>query len=76
MSDSKVKDFLQSIKNEPVKMFRIYDGSNRVQTQYEAITHAKDGDPCMRSDYVYDGASARVVQMKETVDLWDSAWDF
>lgn len=71
--DSKVKDFLQSIRNEPVKMYRSYDGSNRVQYQYEAITHAKDGDPCMRSEYVYDGVSTRVVKMKETIDVWVTA---
>lgn len=71
--DTKVKDFLTSIKNEPLKMYRTYDGSNRVEYQYEAITHAKDNDPCMVTQYVYDGLSTRVVKMKETIGTWVSA---
>lgn len=73
MADSKVKDFLLAIRNEPVKMYRVYDGSNRVEYQYEAITHAKNGDPCMVTQYVYDGASTRVVKMQETIETWVSA---
>lgn len=71
--DSRVRDFLLAIRNEPVKMYKAYDGSNRVQYQYEAVTHAEDGDPCMRTEYVYDGSSTRVVKMKETIDTWVSA---
>lgn len=71
--DSKVKDFLQAIKNEPLKLYRTYDGNNRVEFQYEAITHAEDGDPCMVTQYVYDGLSTRVVKMQETIGTWVSA---
>lgn len=73
MAETTVRDFLLAIRNEPLKLFRVYDGSNRVQYQYEAITHAVDGDPCMRTEYVYDGVSTRLLKMKETIDVWVSA---
>lgn len=71
--DVKVKEFLSAIRNEAVKMYRTYDGSNRPEFQYEAITHAGDGAPCMVTQYVYDGASSRVIKMKETIGTWVSA---
>jgi len=74
--DRKVKEFIQAIRNEPVKMFRVYDGGNRLITQYEAVTHAQDGDPCMRSDYSYVGPTDfKVEKMKESVDVWSSAYE-
>ena len=72
----KVKDFIQAIRNEPVKMFRVYDGGGRLITQYEAVTHAQNGDPCMRSDYSYtDASSFKVEKMKETIDLWSASYE-
>lgn len=73
LADQKVRDFITAIRNEPLKMYRAYDVSNRVQYQYEAVTHAKDGDPCMRTEYVYDGISTRVLKMKEIIDTWVAA---
>lgn len=73
MSDVKVADFLKSIKNEPLKLYRVYDVNNRVQYQYETITHMEDGGPCMRTEYEYDGTSSRVIKMKETIDTWVAA---
>ena len=48
-NDTNVRDFLTAIKNEPLKLFRVYDITNRVSSQYEAVTHAKNGDPCMKA---------------------------
>lgn len=70
-----VREFLTTIRQEPVKMIRVYDAGNRLITQYEAVTHAQDGDPCMRTDYTYDGSSSRVLKLKETVDTWLAAYD-
>lgn len=73
MSEIKVSDFLKSIKSEPLKLYRVFDGLNRVQYQYETITHMENNGPCMRTEYVYDGTSSRVVKMKETIDTWVTA---
>ena len=70
-----VRDFIANIRNEPVKVFRVYNSSNQLITQYEAVTHAKDGDSCMKTRYDYDGTSARVVHMKESVDTWLNAYE-
>lgn len=65
-----VREFLQAIRNEPLKMYRLYDGSNRVSMQYETLTHISVGGPCMKTEYVYDGASNRILKMEETIDTW------
>lgn len=70
-----VRDYLRSIMHEAMKMYRTYDGTNRLQYQYEAPTPALHGDPCMRTEYVYDGTSTRVIKLKETIQTWDSSWD-
>ncbi len=72
-SNEPVRAQLTSVLKEPMKMFRVYDGSNRVQYQYECVANTVDQGPCMRTEYVYDGASTRVVKFLETEDVWDSA---
>lgn len=70
-----VRDFLANIRNEPVKVFRVYNTNNQLITQYEAVTHAKDSDPCMKTQYDYDGTSARVIHLKESLDTWLIAYE-
>jgi len=70
--DNNVKSFLQAIRHEAVKLYREYDASNRVSFQYEALHTAEDGDPCMVTEYQYDGLSNRVTKMREYVGVWDS----
>ena len=70
-----VREFLTAIRQEPVKMFRVYDGSNRLSIQYEAVTHAVNGEPCMKTEYIYDATSSRVLKSKESVDVWSSTYD-
>lgn len=74
-SDLNVRDFLTAIRNEPLKLFRVYDITNRVSIQYEAVTHAKNNDPCMKTVYQYDGTSNRVVKCRESLDTWLTAYD-
>jgi hypothetical protein len=58
---------------EAVKQYIVYDVSNRMTTVYVARTDAGDGDPCLRTDYTYAGASNRIIKMKESLDTWVSA---
>lgn len=74
--DQKVKDFIQAIRNEPVKMFRVYDGQSRLTEQYEAVTHAQAGDPCMKSTYTYtDASSFKVEKMREDIAAWQASYE-
>ena len=75
IADTKVRDFLTSLRQEPLKLFRVYDAQNRVSIQYEAVTHAKDQDPCMKTVYQYDALSTRVLKCRESVDTWLAAYD-
>jgi len=42
---------------------------------YTAPTGATDTTPCSKTQYVYDGATTKVVKMKESISAWDSDWD-
>lgn len=74
-SDSNADQVLSSLKAEVVKAHHVYDGSDRLQTRYEALANTVNGGPSLKTDYTYDGASTRVVGMKESLSTWNSAWD-
>lgn len=73
--DTNADLILSSLKNEIVKAHHVYDGGNRLVQRYEALANAANGAQCLRTDYTYDGASTRVVGMKESQSTWNSAWD-
>jgi hypothetical protein len=66
---------LTTHKNEHIKVYIEYDGLDRQEYTYTAATDAADGAPCLRTQYVYDGTSGRVIKMKESEATWDSDWD-
>jgi pyruvate carboxylase len=70
-----VRDFLLSVGHGAMKVFRVFDGTNRLVTQYEAGTDAAAGDDCLRTDYGYDGATTRILKLKESIAQWDASWD-
>lgn len=70
-----VRDFLKSVKYEAMKIYRVFDAQNRVSVQYECPTNTKDGGGCLRTDYVYDGTSNRIIKLKESAVAWSAAWD-
>ena len=59
--------------HEYIKSYITYDASSRMEYVYEARANAEDGDPCLRTQYVYDGVSTRITKMKETESTWVSA---
>jgi hypothetical protein len=71
----KPTDLVGSHIKEGIKQYLVYDGSGRLTDTYVAIEAAEDGDPCVRTQYEYDGTSNRVVKMKEAVAYWDATWD-
>jgi hypothetical protein len=76
MADKKAKDFIKPHSLEAVKQYIVYDGSNRMTTHYVAASDTLHGGDCLRTDYSYVGATVRIQASKETLDTWDSAWDF
>lgn len=69
-------DFILSHAKEAVKQRFGYDAQTRMAITWVALANAKHGDPCLRTDYLYDGTSTRVLGMKESLSTWDAAWDF
>ena len=73
--DTKTDNLLNALKVEAVKVYKVYDGSDRVITMYEAVANAADQSPCLVSTYTYVGASNRVEKMKEVIGVWLVAYD-
>lgn len=73
--DSNADELLRTLGKEVIKVHRVYDGSDRVIEQYEALANAIHGGPALRTDYTYVGATTNVENMKESLSTWDSAWD-
>lgn len=75
MSFTKATDFVVPHQKEAVKQYTTYDGLGRMEFVYVAIANAEDGALCLKTQYTYEGASGRVSQMQESLDVWDSDWD-
>lgn len=60
-------------RDELIKQYVTFDGNNRVEYVYTCQTDTPDGGECTRVQYEYDGSSARIAKMKETLDTWVSA---
>lgn len=74
-TDTKGDELLSSLGKEIMKVHRVYDGSNRLSENYETYANTVHGGPALKTTYTYDGATERVVGMKEELSTWDSAWD-
>jgi hypothetical protein len=74
-SDNRGDELLQALMREIVKVYRIYDGSNRVTTEYEAVANAVDQQVCLKTEYTYAGARTTPDKMRESLDVWSSAYD-
>lgn len=72
---SKPTDFISTQAKEAVKFYAVYDGTGRMTETYTAAVNASDGDPCLKTSYVYDGSSNRVTKSKEEVSTWSSSYD-
>ena len=67
---------IQTMYTEFTKNYLVYEAvSYRLLTIYEAQTETRHGQPCMKTEYEYDGASTRILKSKESSAVWDSAWD-
>jgi hypothetical protein len=68
-------DVIKQLRNQTLKEFREYDGSARAFKIYQAVSKAKNGDPCMLTEIAYLGASKSIEKKRESVVLWDATWD-
>lgn len=66
---------LKTNQNEYIKSYIVYDGSARMVTIYEAKANSITGTPCLRTDYSYVGATARIEKMLESEDVWNASYD-
>lgn len=75
-STREVTSGLATQKSELVKQYFTYDGIQRVTSIFTAPIAAKDGAPCTRVDYEYlNATSSNITKMRESNDVWSSAYD-
>jgi hypothetical protein len=74
-SDTASDELLQTLGKEVLKVFRVYDGSDRCIESYEALANTVNGGPCLKTEYTYIGATTNVEKLKESTATWSSAWD-
>lgn len=75
VADTEGDILLQTLGREIMKVYRVYDGSDRLVTQYEAVANCEHGKPCVKTEYTYVGATTRIEKMKESQATWDSSYD-
>lgn len=75
IGQKKASDFIKPHALEAVKQYIVYDGFNRMSETYVALSDSEHGTPCLKTEYVYAADSARVIKLKESIAVWDSAWD-
>ena len=75
MNFKKATDFILPHQKEAIKQYIAYDMLSRMEFHYVALADAADGDPCLATQYEYDGTSGRVLKVKEYLSNWDEAWD-
>lgn len=67
---------LKTQLNEAVKEAITYDAQGRMEFHYICGADARDGDPCLVTQYAYINAnSSLIVYRKETVGMWDTTWE-
>ena len=75
-ADSNTTQHLITQRDEFVKQYITFDGSDRPEFVYTAPTDAEHGTPCSQVQYEYrPGTSSQVLKMKESAATWDSSWD-
>lgn len=74
-ADSKTDEILRAHMSEAIKVYRVYDVSDRLVTEYEAVANAIHGSPCLVTTYTYVSTSTRVEKMKEVIGTWSSSYD-
>lgn len=71
----KPRDFIASGQFEAIKMYITYDVNGRMEYVYSCHAEVADGDPCLVTQYVYDGVSSRIIKMKESMGTWSAAYE-
>lgn len=74
--DIKTRDMIQSKLNEGIVTYSSYDVVGRLVKLDEAPIYVLNGDPCLVTEFKYDGATTKLVATKEYVSTWNSANHF
>ena len=69
-------EILQTLERQQLKQHIVYDAEGREFLIFEAPIDAKDGEPCLVTEYRYSGpSSTRITGHQERQYRWKAAWD-
>lgn len=75
-SNSLTTQQLKTQSEEFIKTYTLYDGIGRPDIIYTAPTDLEHSGNCSQVKYEYINlTSFKVLKMKESNGIWDSAWD-
>jgi len=74
-SDINADELLIALSREVVKIFRVYDGSDRLITSYETFANSLDGGIALKTEFTYIGATNKLEKMKESISTWLAAYE-
>lgn len=69
-------ELLKSLEGQQLKQHLTLDSNGRDKFIFEALVDARDGDPCLVTEYVYaDATSTRIIGRQEQQYRWNAVWD-
>ena len=80
MAEDKVANdkvvLLKSLEGQQLKQHIVHDASKRPIFIFEAPINARDGDPCLVTEYVYlDPTEPIVISRQERQYRWKEVWE-
>jgi len=69
-------ELLRAHQNGQTKTHVVLDANDRPNFVFTAVVDAKEGDPCMCTEYIYKNSTSVIsINQQERVYTWKSAWD-
>ena len=76
MAEQNPSLILSSLVGQNTKTHIEFDGNGRPEFVYQAVASAKDGEPCMVTQYVYTNIIGSTIKAtKEANSVWQDTWD-
>lgn len=68
-------ELIKTAEKELIKQFQLLDIQGRPSKLYTASTNAKNGDPCLVTEFIYQNSSSTIMKgKKEGYSQWDTTF--
>lgn len=68
-------EMIKTVERELIKQYQLLDGQGRPYKLYTAASNAKDGDPCLVTEFIYQSPTTTTMKgKKEGYSNWDKTF--